>query len=86
MQTPEETARRTAVLSDDPDYNRAAMIFCDLYDLGNPKASKVPAAARPHLITLLEGAKASEARQPRRPVVAERMDALLAALKGMRAA
>ena len=41
------------------------------------------AAARPHLITLLEGAKASEARQPRRPVVAERMDALLVALKGM---
>jgi hypothetical protein len=35
---------------------------------------------------LLEGAKASEARQPRRPVVAERMDALLITLKGMRAA
>ena len=85
MQTPEETARRTA-LHADPDYNRAAMIFGDLYDLGNPKASKVPAAARPHLITLLEGAKASEARQPRRPVVAERMDALLVALKEMRAA
>ena len=61
-------------------------IFGDLYDLGNPKASKVPAAARPHLITLLEGAKSSEARQPRRPVVAERMDALLLALKEMRAA
>jgi hypothetical protein len=83
IQTPEETARRTA-LHADPDYNRAAMIFGDLYDLGNPKASKVPAAARPHLITLLEGAEANEARQPRRPVVAERMDALLVALKAMK--
>lgn len=81
-QSPEETARRT-VLHADPDYCKAAMIFGDLYDLGNPKASKVPAAARPHLITLLRGAKASEARQPRRPVVAERMDALLVALEAM---
>ena len=81
-QSPEETVRRTA-LHADPDYCKAAMIFCDLYDLGNPKASKVPAAVRPHLITLLRGAKASEARQPRRPVVAERMDALLVALEAM---
>lgn len=80
MQTPEETARRTA-LHADPDYCKAAMIFGDLYDLGNPKASKVPAAVRPRLITLLRGAKANEERQPRRPIVAERMDALLSALE-----
>ena len=82
MLTPEETARRTA-LHADPDYCIAAMLFGGMYDMDFPKSMKVPAAVRPHLITLLEGAKASEARQPRRPVVAERMDALLVALEGM---
>lgn len=81
-QTPEETARRTA-LHANPDYCKAAMIFCDLYNLGDPKASKVLPSARPYLIDLLRGAKASDARQPRYSTVAERMDALLAALEAM---
>ena len=84
MQTPEETARRTA-LHADPNYRIAAMLFCGMYDMDFPKAMKVPPSVRPHLITLLEGAKANEARQPRRPIVAERMDALLLTLKGQSA-
>ncbi len=82
MQTPEETARRTA-LHADPDYCKAVGIFCDLYDLGNPKASKVPAAVRPHLINLLRAAKENDTRQPRYATVAERMNAMLVALEVM---